>query len=118
MKKFHPAQPVRRKACANDGKLFTPIRPNQKFCCEECRWEFHHNGGNAFGPLKTRLEKLVVRLVKERHGEFERRLELLTESVEMLRVGNFGGEAAATDRIPSGRMVPLSSDTANPKQYR
>ena len=86
LKKFHPAQPVRRKACANDGKLFTPIRPNQKFCCEECRWEFHHNGGNAFGPLKTRLEKLVVRLVKERQGEFERRLELLTESVEMLRV--------------------------------
>ena len=57
----------KRKRCLNDGNLFRPTRayPVQKFCSGECRKEFHANGGNAFGPLKTRLEKLVRRIAKQ-----------------------------------------------------
>src|ERR1700679_994109 len=61
IKRLQDSKVIRRKRCANDGELFTPTRPYpvQKFCCDNCRKEFHKNGGNAFGPLKVRLEKLI-----------------------------------------------------------
>ena len=48
-----------RKHCRNCNKLFPMTRPNRGFCSTKCVREFHQNGGNAFGPLKIRLEKLV-----------------------------------------------------------
>lgn len=58
-----------RKRCKNDGKLFDVTKPNREFCCDNCRKEFHANGGNAFGPLKTRLEKLVRQITNQHEGK-------------------------------------------------
>lgn len=62
-----PKKPARRRKCLNCDELFRPERPYpiQKFCKDACRKEFHANGGNAFGPLKARLEKLIVKHTDE-----------------------------------------------------
>ena len=75
----------KRKRCLNDGNLFRPTRayPVQKFCSGECRKEFHANGGNAFGPLKTRLEKLMHRSTKE----LEQRIEAIERTLSGIAKG-------------------------------
>jgi hypothetical protein len=72
-----PPKLKRRRRCKNDGVLFPVTKPNREFCSDNCRKEFHANGGNAFGPLKTRLEKLVRQIT----GELERRILVLERAL-------------------------------------
>ena len=93
----------KRKRCLNDGNLFRPTRayPVQKFCSDECRKEFHANGGNAFGPLKTRLEKLVHRITKE----LERRIKAIEQTLFIMSGTSKGGlleRIEAIERTLSG----------------
>jgi hypothetical protein len=50
----------RRKRCLNDNKFFVPKPnvPDQKFCCDPCRKEFHRHG-SAFGPMKLGLYSAI-----------------------------------------------------------
>jgi hypothetical protein len=66
-KRLQDPKILKRKRCDNCGDLFRPKKPYpvQKFCCDNCRKEFHANGGNAFGPLKARLERLVRQITLE-----------------------------------------------------
>jgi protein-arginine kinase activator protein McsA len=73
-----------RKRCDNCDKRFHKNRKDQRFCCANCRKEFFANGGNAFGPLKVRLEKLVKQLVTPlelRLTSFEKRLLKIEEAL-------------------------------------
>jgi len=118
IKRLQDSKVIRRKRCANDGELFTPTRlyPVQKFCCDNCRKEFHKNGGNAFGPLKSKIEGMIQKhtneLVKrvralERElatqadiSEFNGRLEMLELAIykdEIFRTAN-EAHAEATAR--------------------
>ena len=85
-KKLQPKKLGPRKRCDNCDKRFHKNRSDQRFCCGNCRKEFFANGGNAFGPLKVRLEKLVLKLT----GGFEKRLKALehqiTETVDVLEM--------------------------------
>jgi hypothetical protein len=69
---------VGRRRCDNYGKLISLTvqnKENKRFCGPRdpgkglCQGEFHRNGGNAFGPLKERLTKLVILTVEERLAE-------------------------------------------------
>jgi hypothetical protein len=71
-KRLEDPKKLPRKHCKNCNKLFPLSKPWREFCGDNCRKEFHANGGNAFGPLKTRLEKLVRQIT----GELERRLNV------------------------------------------
>jgi hypothetical protein len=71
-KKLEPAKVFPRKRCLNCDTPFPKTHPKKKFCCDNCRKEFHANGGNAFGPLKTRLEKLVRQITAELQREVSR----------------------------------------------
>lgn len=72
----------RRVRCDNCNELFEKTRKDHRFCKEGCRKEFFANGGNAFGPLKTRLEKLVRSIT----GEMERNLTRVAIAVAELRI--------------------------------
>jgi hypothetical protein len=82
IKKLETPKIARRRKCLNCDELFRPERPYpvQKFCKDACRKEFHANGGNAFGPLKARLEKLVLKQT----AELTRQVAILRTRVEML----------------------------------
>jgi ribosomal protein L37AE/L43A len=73
-----------RKRCDNCDKRFHKNRKDQRFCCANCRKEFFANGGNAFGPLKVRLEKLVKQLIVPldlRLTSFDKRLLKIEEAL-------------------------------------
>lgn len=80
-KKLEPAKLFKRKRCINCDSLFPLTKENRKFCCDNCRKEFHANGGNAFGPLKIRLEKLVNKQV----GKLAAHIRALEGDVAELR---------------------------------
>jgi hypothetical protein len=58
----------RKRRCANCNALFPVTKPRanppQRFCKDECRKQFAHFGC-AFGPLKTKLEKIVRKMTAE-----------------------------------------------------
>ncbi len=97
-----------RKRCKNDGKLFDVTKPNREFCCDNCRKEFHANGGNAFGPLKTRLEKLVRQIT----GELERRLNVQGRAIGNLERIVFELAPDAFESAPAQSPNPPSPSTA------
>jgi protein-arginine kinase activator protein McsA len=68
---------LRRKRCANCDNRFWQVRSDQRFCCGNCRKQFFANGGNAFGPLKSRLEKMI----RKHSGELEKRIRVLENRV-------------------------------------
>ncbi len=68
LKRLEDPKKFKRRRCKNDGVLFLVTKPNREFCSDNCRKEFHANGGNAFGPLKTRLEKLVRAITRDLEG--------------------------------------------------
>ena len=69
-----------KKRCKNCDKRFEQVVKSKLFCSNDCRWEFHANGGNAFGPLKIRLEKLVNQHV----GELRNQIKVLEARVSVL----------------------------------
>jgi hypothetical protein len=79
------------------------LYPVQKFCQSNCRKEFHKNGGNAFGPLKIRLEKLVQVMVRSIVGEMERRLSGLERIAEKL-YGTANAPDAGASQIAGGKQ--------------
>lgn len=81
-----PKKTARRRKCLNCDELFRPERayPVQKFCKDACRKEFHANGGNAFGPLKAKLEKLVQKQTAALVKEMNARLDGLERTVARL----------------------------------
>jgi hypothetical protein len=77
---------VRKMRCHNCNKLTPKNRYNQKFCSITCKREYEQNGGTAFGPLKTRLEKLVREITKDlskRLGIAEAQLNALATAIAM-----------------------------------
>jgi hypothetical protein len=96
-----PAPPVapastpkpRRKRCRNCNGLMTigqGGRSDRKVFCGEkdpgkgkCKDEFHQHG-SAFGPLKTRLEKLVTKLTNEKFAELQKEIEKLNQRIREL----------------------------------
>jgi len=62
---------LRRRRCVNCNRLYKPRKEHQRFCTDavkddpnHCRREFNRHG-SAFGPLKIKLEKLVMKTVRE-----------------------------------------------------
>lgn len=111
LKRLEEPKKIRRARCANCDKPFPKTKPNRKFCKKECKREYEQNGGTAFGPLKTRLEKLVRQIT----GALELRLtffEILEKRVRDL-------EASTPSQSPS---QPSPSETAanraHPQQPR
>lgn len=58
-----------------------PVGPVEKYFCNradpgkgQCKGEFHRHG-SAFGPLRTKLEKLVTKLTREKFSELEKLIE-------------------------------------------
>jgi hypothetical protein len=77
LKRLAEPKKIRRARCANCDKPFPKTKPNRKFCKKECKREYEQNGGTAFGPLKTRLEKLVRQItgaLEVRHTFLEKRV--------------------------------------------
>jgi hypothetical protein len=108
----------RRKRCLNDNKLFIPARnvPDQKFCSDACRKEFHHHG-SAFGPMKlglyARIDKKYAALEKTMKtelrviGELLRHLQLRVDALiadydwhtHEIFVANDTAESSAPKRV-------------------
>lgn len=76
---------LRRKRCLNDNKLFTPKPnvPDQKFCCDPCRKEFHRHG-SAFGPMKAGLYKAIDKKVAGIERDMRRELRLTNVALSLL----------------------------------
>jgi hypothetical protein len=101
LKKFEPPKKIPRRRCANCDKPFPKTKPNRKFCGKQCKREYEQNGGTAFGPLKTRLEKLVWGIT----AELERRL-----NVQGRAIGNLERMVYET------ATVPQSTPSQSPSQ--
>jgi hypothetical protein len=82
LKRLQDPRIFARKHCKNCNKLFPLTKPTREFCGDNCRKEFHANGGNAYGPLKTRLEKLVRGITRD----LETQLDMLRSAT----AGEFG----------------------------
>jgi hypothetical protein len=93
LKRLKDPKKVRKMRCHNCNKLTPKNRYNQKFCSPLCKREYEQNGGTAFGPLKTRLEKLVRSItgaLELRNTFLEKRVTKLEEA---LRTANETGAA-------------------------
>ena len=54
-----------KRRCLNCPRFFIQNPRSKKFCCEQCRKQFHEYG-SAYGSIKEHLEtKLIPRLVRE-----------------------------------------------------
>src|SRR5271154_2023750 len=60
-----PKKKFPKKRCLNCDKKFEKTKPNRKFCKQDCKDEYNRHG-SAFGPLKTRLERIVKLEVAKR----------------------------------------------------
>jgi len=71
-----------KKRCLNCDKKFEKNRPNRKFCQQSCKDEYNRHG-SAFGPLKTRLERIikleVARRLQDAIGDH---VQILREMIE------------------------------------
>lgn len=97
-------KPLKRRRCDNCSELFPRTRRWQRFCCAECKNEFHRHG-SAFGPLKDKLTKLVRSLVQQmiepvvkaeveaRVAEAERRIKTGVAAVDIALRTELGGTA-------------------------
>ena len=72
---------LRRKPCEACGAKFKPVRPNQRFCQNKCRNDFHHHGG-AYVALKPFMEKRVDAQVKALARELKARIEKLEAALQ------------------------------------
>ena len=54
---------LKKKRCKNCPKFFELTKPNREFCSKKCKQEFHRYG-NAFGPLKEKLFKMMAAQAK------------------------------------------------------
>lgn len=81
MKKEPVELPAKR--CTNCPKIFRPKRIEQRFCCDNCRKEFHRYGA-AYGPLKDKLEKLVAELIETKYHALDQRLRMCSEGLARL----------------------------------
>lgn len=70
-----------RKRCETCGDLYKPFRPEQRFCSDKCRADFHHHGG-AYAKLKPLLLKELTR----RAADIEARLSKEVDSRVEARV--------------------------------
>jgi hypothetical protein len=105
LKRLQDPKKIRRARCANCDKPFPKTKPNRKFCKKECKREYEQNGGTAFGPLKTRLEKLVRQItgaLELRHTFLEKRVTILEGSAPVQSPSQPSPSAQAKDQ-PSGR---------------
>jgi len=106
LKKFETPKKIRKARCANCDKPFPKTKPNRKFCGKQCKREYEQNGGTAFGPLKTRLEKLVRQItLEDRLADALARLEM--------RIAALESTPAQSPSQPS----PSASATTAPRQY-
>jgi hypothetical protein len=87
-----PAANPRRKRCLNclnlfrvDPRLNTPARIAKgcepKFCCDDCRKEWHRNGGVSFSRQKSVIEALVRRRLESHLQEIRMKLDQLKSRV-------------------------------------
>lgn len=60
-----------------------PVVAHKRFCSENCKKEFHQNGG-AFGPLKARLEKIVRSWMRSYQEDIDTNIIRLTQKLEEL----------------------------------
>jgi len=105
LKRLEEPKKIRRARCANCDKPFPKTKPNRKFCKKECKREYEQNGGTAFGPLKTRLEKLVRQItgaLELRHTFLEKRVTKIEGSALVQSPSQPSPSAQAKDQ-PSGR---------------
>ena len=54
----------KRKRCKNCGDLFPITKPNREFCSDNCRKDFHRNGGAHMKVLQT-IRKELPGLIRE-----------------------------------------------------
>lgn len=52
------------RRCDNDGRLYSVRKKDQRFCCENCRKQFHKQG-SPFLKLREKIEQEVARAVEE-----------------------------------------------------
>jgi ribosomal protein L37AE/L43A len=107
-----------RKRCDNCDKRFHKNRKDQRFCCGNCRKEFFANGGNAFGPLKVRLEKLVKQLI----GPLETRINQLdgrigVDECLLQNVRNAVADAQRTATLAQSPSQPSPATEAKPVRH-
>lgn len=84
------AQPPKnfpRKHCANCNRLFPVTQPKRKFCCSNCKDQFH-NFGSAFGPLRCTLENLVAKWLRDFRKETEARFKAIEGRLTMIELFN------------------------------
>ena len=88
----------RRKRCENCNALMEMRVEHKRFCCDNCRKEYHQNGG-AFGPLKGRLERLVRSWMKSYQIDMDQNLIRLQQRVETLEKNHGLDVKALRDEI-------------------
>lgn len=77
------AKKLRRRRCRNCDVLFQPSQETHWFHTDQCRYEFHKHG-SAFGPLKIKLEKLVVKMMRAEMQSFNETVKLLDRRITEL----------------------------------
>jgi hypothetical protein len=94
--KLKPEPEYETKRCKNCAKFFKRVikgrGSNKEFCTVKCKREFHGMGGNAFGPLKTKLEKLVKTWMRSYQQDTDQniiavrnKLDELAQSLDAIR---------------------------------
>jgi hypothetical protein len=76
----------KRFRCHNCDKLTVknPAQPKQRFCCDACRYEYNKHGA-AFGPLRSKLEKLVHQIIRDEVKKLDTQLSRLSQRVDNFR---------------------------------
>lgn len=89
----------KRKRCDNCGTFTPKTHPKKRFCCDECRFEYHRNGGMSTMAQRELITKLtrqlfeaerprivadLYALIKKEQAPPSERLQLVTNRLRTL----------------------------------
>lgn len=75
--------PLKRRICDNCPTKFQPRVETQRFCCDNCRKEYHKYGG-TFPKLKAVMDQMILRRIRELSPADSKRFEGIEARLESL----------------------------------
>jgi hypothetical protein len=79
--------------CLQCGKDLSPGgRPDRKFCCRECKNQYHNHHRRRF-PLREELEGAVLRALDTNHAILDRLYRMGVRTIDLATLSQLGFDA-------------------------
>ena len=94
--------------CLQCGKILSPNgRPDRKFCCRECKNQWHNR--RTHNPLKNEVESAVLRTLSNNHAILDRLYRVGVRNIDLAALYQMGFDSHfMTSCIHLGRRTVVS----------